>query len=229
MTTNENNIPHVYRALGEILKSLSVAKNGKLPSNMGSGDYIKAEDLNAEIKKMFVDHNLLLIPNETVQKSETLVMADRAIKTTIVITGTYVIYSLVDSSTVVISGTGDGLATGSAVAANIASTNALKNALLRTFLITEQAVEDSGKQNSNSEESPAAKKTEAAKKPPAKRAVPAGESPARKKVREEYVDTGNVDRTIVNALMKAAKDEEGLSGDAVFEYILGKLEKGEVA
>lgn len=226
--TDEKTVPAVFGALATILKELSVEKKGDLPSTMGGKKYATATDVSAEVKKQFVEHNLVILPNETVVGHETVVHKDR-LNIMVVITGEYTIISTVDGSSVKISGTGDGLALSTAVASNIASTFAIKNALLRTFLITEQSVEDQGRTTSEPETPPALKKASGAAKAPAKKSAPAGETPARKTIREDYVDAGKVDREIVNKLMKTAKEEEGLSGDAVFEFILKKLEAGEVA
>lgn len=137
-------VAHVYTALAEILKALSVEKNGQLPGNMGGKSYISAVDLSLEVKRQFVENNLLLLPEEEVTRHE--IFNDNGRKTTtLTIQGHYTIVSTVDESFVQISGTGDGLSTGASVASNIASTNALKNALLRTFLVTEQSVEDEAK------------------------------------------------------------------------------------
>lgn len=157
---NEVEVPHVYTALAEILKNLSVEKNGTLPGNMGGKPYITAVDAAAETKRQFVANGLVFLPREEVIKHETIQFKER-LNVTIVITGTYTIVSTVDGSSVTVSGTGDGLATGTAVASNIASTNSLKNALLRTFLITEQSVEDASKAVSDS---------------------PAGQSPAQRQI-----------------------------------------------
>lgn len=151
----ETTIPAVNVALGEILKKLSVDKNGQLPSNMGGKPYITAADINMEVKRLFVEYNLQHFPTERMLSFENMVMADRAVKTSIVIEGTYTITSLEDGSSVAVTGIGDGLASGSAVASNIASTNALKNALLRLFLITEQSVEDAGKSGPAESQQPA--------------------------------------------------------------------------
>ena len=159
MATTEK-VPHVYTALAEILKNLSVEKNGTLPGNMGGKPYITAVDAAAETKRQFVANGLVFLPSEEVIKHETIQFKER-LNVTIVITGTYTIVSTVDGSSVTVSGTGDGLATGTAVASNIASTNSLKNALLRTFLITEQSVEDASKAVSDS---------------------PAGQSPAQRQI-----------------------------------------------
>ncbi len=225
--TDEKTVPAVFGALAVILKDLSVDKKGTLPGTMGGKPYITATDASAEVKKRFVENNLIFLPEEEVISNETVVHKER-LNILVLIKGTYTIVSTVDGSSVKVSGTGDGLALSTAVASNIASTNAMKNALLRTFLITEQSVEDQGKSSSEPETAPALKKASGATKAPAKKSAPAGETPARKTIREDYVDAGKVDREIVNNLMKTAK-EEGLSGDAVFEFILKKLEAGEVA
>lgn len=216
-------VPHVYKALAEILKSLSVGKNGVLPGNMGGKPYITAVDAAAETKRQFVANNLIFLPDEEVIKHETIIHKDR-LNIAIVIKGTYTIVSTVDGSRVVVSGTGDGLATGTAVASNIGSTNALKNALLRTFLITEQSVEDASKAGVPDEPSnPVQRKIDNARKAPAKPA--SNGTSARDKIRIEYIESGKVDKDTVNKMIQAAKTEG--KGDA-FEAVLKKLEKGEV-
>lgn len=173
MATAHIEVGHVYKGLAAILKSLSVEKNGVLPGNMGGKPYITAVDAAAETKRQFVANDLVFLPEEEVIKHETILHKDR-INTSIVIKGTYTIVSTVDGSRVVVSGTGDGLATGTAVASNIGSTNALKNALLRTFLITEQSVEDAAKQGEpDAKPSPAQQKLEQARKTPTRNATPA--------------------------------------------------------
>ena len=159
-TATKAKVPHVYTALASILSALSVEKNGQLPANMGGKPYISAVDLSLEVKRRFVENNLIIVPNEEVVKHE--VIADGARKSVfIVVKGDYQIVSTEDSSSVSISGVGDGIAMGSAVAANIGSTNALKNALLRTFLVTEQSVEDEAK-NGPKEVPEAVRKAQAA-------------------------------------------------------------------
>lgn len=137
-------IPAVYTSIAEVLKALSVEKNGTLPGNMGGRGYVTASDLSAEIKRQFVDNNLILLPSERELSHEVITFKER-LNIAVSIEGTYTIVSTVDGSTAVVQGVGDGLASGTAVASNIASTNALKNALLRTFLVTEQSVEDQAK------------------------------------------------------------------------------------
>lgn len=135
---------HVYTALGKILKDMSVEKGGQLPSNMGGKPYITAVDLSSEAKRQFVSNDLILLPSERIIKHE-IVQSGNRNAVVIGIEGTYTIASTKDGSSVTVGGAGDGLAIGTAVASNIASTNALKNALLRTFLVTEQSVEDQAK------------------------------------------------------------------------------------
>ena len=145
VVANKVEVPKVYGALAKILGALSVDKNGTLPSNMSSKPYVTAADLNSEIKRQFVENNLILLPVERETHKEVLVDSNQKKTIAISIEGTYTIVHTGDGSSVVVGGVGDGLATGTAVSANIASTNALKNALLRTFLVTEQSTEDAAK------------------------------------------------------------------------------------
>lgn len=142
--TIEPNVAHVYTAMAEVLKGLSVEKNGTLPGNMGGKPYITASDIASEVKRRFVEVGLVVEVQERVVKHEILTLNNR-ITIAMVIEGTYIFTSTVDGTQAVVSGVGDGLANGTAVASNIASTNAMKNGLLRTFLITEQSVEDAAK------------------------------------------------------------------------------------
>ena len=64
--------PHVYTALFAILKALSVPKNGTLPGNMGGKMYITAVDASAEVKRQFVENNLIFLPNESVFRHEVI-------------------------------------------------------------------------------------------------------------------------------------------------------------
>lgn len=137
-------VPQVYNAIAAVLNALSVEKGGQLPSNMGGKPYITATDLNNEVKRQFVENNLILLPSEHELKHDVIQFKER-LNVAVSIEGTYTIVSTEDGSSVVVQGVGDGLASGTAVASNIASTNALKNALLRTFLVTEQSVEDQAK------------------------------------------------------------------------------------
>lgn len=140
-----SNVGKVYGSLAAILKSLSVEKGGALPSNMGGKPFISAVDLNSEIKREFVENNLILLPVERETNKEVLTDAQGRKTILLSIEGTYTIVHTGDASYVTVGGVGDGVATGASVSANIASTNALKNALLRTFLVTEQSTEDAAK------------------------------------------------------------------------------------
>lgn len=137
-------IPEVYTSMLNILSKLGVAKGGTLPANMGGKPYITAVDVSREVKTLFVEEKLIVLPSERVVNHETIILKDR-INVAIAIEGTYTFVSTKDGSTATVTGVGDGLAGGTAVASNIASTNALKNGLLRTFLITEQSAEDAAK------------------------------------------------------------------------------------
>ena len=212
---NEVEVPHVYKALAEILKNLSVEKNGTLPGNMGGKPYITAVDAAAETKRQFVANGLVFLPREEVIKHETIQFKER-LNVTIVITGTYTIVSTVDGSSVTVSGTGDGLATGTAVASNIASTNSLKNALLRTFLITEQSVEDASKAGSDSSDSPATQSPAQRQIDKARAATPAAKGNSeledlKKKVRDA-IESGTVTREQVVSKQTEIKEATKKTG-----------------
>lgn len=151
-TAAASKVEKVYGAIAKVLAELSVEKNGTLPGSMGGKSYITAVDLSASIKTLFVEHNLIVLPNERYTKHE---VQESKGRTQVIIgcEGEYTIVHIEDGSKAVVQGIGDGLATGTAVASNIASTNAMKNALLRTFLVTEQSSEDQAK--NGIDESPA--------------------------------------------------------------------------
>ena len=218
MTTATFEVPHVYTALAAILKSLSVEKNGQLPGNMGGKMYITAVDASAEVKRQFVENNLIFLPNESVFRHEVIAHKDR-LNTTIVITGEYTIVSTVDGSKVTVAGTGDGLAGGTAVASNIASTNALKNALLRTFLITEQSVEDSAKQGSDAPPTAAQQKIDKARNAPAK---PAQGATSQDKIRK-WIGADEARKGQANEVVTRIKAEKKLTGVAVFDAAAAEL------
>jgi hypothetical protein len=226
MATAHIEVAHVYKALAEILKSLSVEKNGTLPGNMGGKSYITAVDASAEVKRQFVANDLVFIPNEEVITNEHIVHKDR-MNIRIVIRGEYTIVSTVDGSQVTVSGIGDGLATGTAVAANIGSTNALKNALLRTFLITEQSVEDESKNGASQEPPAALKKAQerAAERPTPPRQAASG---SQQKIVAEFIDPGKASREQVNDLTTRIKNETGKKGEDLFAEVYKALSNGEV-
>lgn len=138
--------PHVHTALLAIYNELEVDKDGTLPSNMSGRAYVTAGNLSAKIKEQFVKHELIFHPvSERIWHHE--VAQDKTQRTLIALSveGTYRIISTKDGSSIEIGGAGDGLATGTSVANNIASTNALKNALLRLVMATEGGVEGQSK------------------------------------------------------------------------------------
>ena len=217
MTTATFEVPHVYTALAEILKHLSVEKNGQLPGNMGGKAYITAVDISAEVKRQFVANNLIFLPDEEVIKHETVLHKDR-INTAIVIRGTYTILSTKDGSSVTVSGTGDGLATGTAVASNIGSTNALKNALLRTFLITEQSVEDASKQGDTAAPSATQQAINKARTP----VKPTAGGGSQDKIRE-WIGADEARKGQANEVVTRIKAEKKLTGVAVFDAAAAEL------
>lgn len=151
MTTSEvveeaYKVPHVHKALLAIYKELAVEKDGTLPGNMSGKPYVTAGNLCASIKEQFILHDLIFHPtHEGIVHHE--VAQDKTQRTLVAISieGRYKIISTVDGSSIDIAGAGDGLATGTSVANNIASTNALKNALLRLVMATESGVESASK------------------------------------------------------------------------------------
>ena len=212
MAETKYKTPHVHEAMAKILSAMSVAKGGVLPGNMGGKPYITAVDASAEVKRQFVENNLIFLPRETIFQHKEIINKDR-INVLISITGEYTFVSTVDGTSVSVSGTGDGLAGGTAVASNIASTNALKNALLRTFLITEQSVEDEAK---NGPAAPAENKAvRTAQRPTTTR--PTTASGGKEKVRV-WIGEDEAKRTKANAAMDKFK-AEGLSGDALWGAI----------
>ena len=217
MTTATFEVPHVYTALAEILKHLSVEKNGQLPGNMGGKAYITAVDISAEVKRQFVANSLIFLPDEEVIKHETVLHKDR-INTAIVIRGTYTILSTKDGSSVTVSGTGDGLATGTAVASNIGSTNALKNALLRTFLITEQSVEDASKQGDTAAPSATQQAINKARTP----VKPTAGGGSQDKIRE-WIGADDARKGQANEVVTRIKAEKKLTGVAVFDAAAAEL------
>ncbi|MCK9603174.1 MAG: hypothetical protein M0R66_02165 [Candidatus Omnitrophica bacterium] len=221
--TTDNKVPAIYGAMGEVLKALRVDKAGQLPTQLGGKTYITAADAFAAVKNLFADNHIVIIPTEKVVRYDTLVDSHEKVRFLIAVEGTYTLVSTVDGSTVTIGGAGDGTALGASVASNIASTNALKNALFRTFLISEQSVEDEAKQGSVSERpSPAQSKIDAARKASASAK---SESSFRSKIRTEWVDTGKITRDRANELLGEA-EANGLKEEAAYKWILEGLESG---
>lgn len=210
----ETNIPHIYQAMHSILGRLAVEKGGILPSNMGSSRYTTAEDVAKAVRDELFKEGLVLLPSERVVESSTTINKDR-LNFHLIVTGDYRILSTKDGSEVTVTGTGEGVATGTAVAANIASTFALKNALLRTFLISEQSVEDEGlgqgKSSPNkASASPAAKAQQrvakAASKPTPRAATSDAEKAAQAGVKA-LIDDGTISREDANKIAAKFKGD----------------------
>ena len=114
-TRKTNTQPKIYAALAQVLSNMSVEKNGILPGNMSGKPYITAVDLAAEAKRQFVNNNIIFVPNEQITKHEVITDANGR-KTVITgIRGEYTLIHTEDGSSLMISGVGDGLATGTAV------------------------------------------------------------------------------------------------------------------
>ena len=232
MVTATIETPKVYGAIANVLKHMSVEKNGTLPGNMGGKAYIPAPAISEEVKRQFVANNLILLPSETVVRHENLTINNR-LQVAVVVTGEYTILHTEDGSSVTVSGTGDGLATGTAVSSNIASTNALKNALLRTFLISENSVEDASHAEIDTKPTAAQSKIDKARvgaaRPAAKKvAEVAGKSlsDAKAEIKSEWIDKGVVTSEQVNAVVKEVQ-ATGVSGAAVFDAVLARLAEGD--
>lgn len=231
MATAKIEVPHVYTAIAAVLKHLSVDKNGKLPSNMGSGSYLQAHDVTSEVKSQFTKNDLIFTSNEEIVSEEHIIFKER-LNIRVLIKGTYQIISTRDGSSVTITGLGDGLATGTAVASNIGSTNALKNALLRTFLITEQAVEDGMMRDVvNAETTPTRAQASAAKKVQQVKAsakARAKTSEFQQKIVTEWIEPGKVDTKKVNAMFNEEKlKNKDASQDDLFKAVYDRLNSEE--
>lgn len=229
MATATIEVAAVHKSIAKVLESLSVEKGGQLPANMGGKSYITAVDASAEVKRKFVANGLVFYPTERVVNVERILNNNR-LQVGVVIEGTYRIVSTEDQSEVTVGGVGDGLATGTAVASNIASTNALKNALLRTFLITEQSVEDEAKRGQDDapasgapKSSPTQRKLDAARSSAPKTAAPA----AKDIIRVQYIESGKVSKDVVNTAIQEAK-AAGANQAQAFDVVLEKLKSGEI-
>lgn len=220
-------VPHVYSAVANILKSLSVQKNGVLPGTMGGKPYISAVDLAAETKRMFVENDLIALPDETVTKHE--IINDNGRKSIFIgIEAQYTIISTKDGSMVTVQGVGDGIALGSAVSSNIASTNAMKNAFLRLFMVTEQSVEDQATEPREEKGAPQA--VQRARQPQAPKAK-AGTPSFKDRILTEIIQNPDDDRTKddVNKLWDKIMKETGKGREDTAEELYTRLKSGEVA
>lgn len=226
----ETNAPKVYTAIHKVLKTLQVDKNGVLPGNLGGKNYATAESISNEVKKLFVANDLIPEYNEEIVTESVADLGDKKMRFQTTIKGTFKAIHIEDGSSITFSGHGHGLATGTAMAANIASTFAMKNALQRQFLISEDSVERNGqaeqappKQNSAQQE--AAKATTP---PPAPKKLTGANGDAQKRVVAKMED-GTYDRERVTALnAKIAKQLGKSKGDVMVE-LEKALEAGEVA
>lgn len=191
--TDKTKVPHVYTAMGEVFRKLSVGKDGRLPSNMGGGGYMTAEAVTEATREEFAKVGLILLANEVETSRESIIHKDR-LNFASSVTGTYTIVSTEDGSEVTVSGTGHGLATGTAVAANVASTFALKNALLRTFMVVEQSVENDAMADPQGMSKPKATENRSTRNVNAatQKVSPKGETASEKKakaaVKAEFID-----------------------------------------
>lgn len=232
-TVAKPEVPHVYTGMLEVLRHLSVEKNGVLPGNMGGKPYITAHDIAAEVKRKVVENNLIVLPSESIYKHE-VIQANNRLTIAMVIEGSYTFVSTLDQSTATVTGVGDGLAAGTAVASNIASTNALKNALLRTFLITEQSVEDAAK-NGPGEVEAAPKALTAARNGSAKTPVTAGTSngnlnEVREKIKAQSKANNPAEPTYYTKLGDSMfPGEDWKTNASKLGKLLEALEKGELA
>ena len=137
-------VPKVFAAIHAVMKDVRFEADGTLPNNMGAGKYISAVEQSGKVKDEFVKNSLILVPNETNLKHEVIVNEDGR-KTIFTVTrGEYQIIHVGDGSSVTFSGIGEGTANSTAIASNIASTFALKNALQRLLFSTEASLEDKG-------------------------------------------------------------------------------------
>lgn len=202
--TTTNKVPHVYTALLEVTRKIEVEPDGTLPGNMGGKGYASATAVTDHVKKLFVDLDLFLIANEEVVTSEQRELKER-ITQYIVVRGEYQIVSAQDGSTVTISAIGNGQATGTAVAANIASTFALKNALLRTFMISDQSAEDAGMAEPGEKKSTRMEQSAKAVAPRRTTTAKAAVSGARALIKSEFVDTGKLTPKEANERLQLLK------------------------
>lgn len=224
--------PKIYAAIHAVLSALQVEKNGMLPGNMGGKAYMTAEDISNEVKRLFVTNKIAFEANEDVAHIVTPDFDDKKMRFLVTITGKYRAIHIEDGSSITFSGTGQGLATGTAVAANIASTFALKNALQRQFLISEAAVDADGLREQAVPKQNPAQQAAQAKAAPAKAAAPKGADEANKAAGAEIakrIQSGTYDKDHVNDLLNKLIEETGKPKAENMAELLKRLENGEVA
>ena len=231
--TEKNNTPKIYGAIHKVLSHLTVAKNGTLPGNLGGKPYQTAEDISNEVKSQLVKNNVIVEAQEDVAQVESPDYGDKKMRFMITIQGTYRLVHIEDGSSITIKGVGQGMGTGVATAAAVAGTFALKSALLRTFLISDDSVEREGnteqaapKQSSAQQAAASASKPVA--KAPAPKAADKEQEAAHARIRQLVTD-GTYDAANVNALQTKLVKELGLPKGEVLVELEQRLAAGEVA
>lgn len=225
-----DNSKAVYRALHNVLRELDVDKDGVLPGNMGGSAYRSAEALTAGVRALFVQHDLILVPQESVSHNERYEFNKR-VEFTATVEGVYHIISAEDGSSVTIKGVGRGKSTGTTVDVNIASTFALKNALQRFFLVSDNKLEEEGMSDGSApgptKAERAAAKAAVTPQPKAKPVANNGEREAQAKIRAEYLNAEEpvLTKEEAGAEIKRLKN----AGDKTpYATLLASLEKGEL-
>lgn len=223
--------PKIYQAIHQVLSALRVEKNGELPGNMGGKSYATAEAISNGVKNLFVENGIILEANEEIAHIDTPDFGDKKVRFVVTILGKYRAIQIEDGSSISFSGTGMGLATGTAVAANIASTFALKNALQRQFLISEDSTEREG----HTEQAPPKQSSaqQAAAKATPSKATPAkvsdkAQAEAQKRIMDK-IASGDLDPARVSELHNKVASELGKAKGDVLVELEKRLEAGEVA
>jgi len=236
MTNTTEKVPAIYGAFAKVLAELSVAKGGTLPSNLGGSSYIKAADLSLEVKRLFVEHGLVVFPQERFTKHEVSINDEGRKVLTIGVETAAKIVAIEDGSFEVVSGVGDAVSNGNtSVTANIASTNAMKNLLMRALLITEQSVEDASKKEEAASSgstaaqnsTPLAKAKAAAMKVnvPANKSTPAptSEKDVIARIRANYLKDDMATSDEIKDLANDIRAKDKLSGAALYVAVEKKL------
>lgn len=215
--------PKIYKAIHNILSALNVAKTGTLPGNMGGKEYMTAEAVANEAKKLFVENDLILVSNEDVTQIDTPDFGDKKTRVFLTIKGTYEAIHIEDGSSITFSGTGQGLATGTAIAANIASTFALKNALQRQFMVSEDSVDKAGHTEAAVPKQHSAQQTASAGAPPAKPVTAAAPSPLIQEIKK-VMEEKNIPSERMTALNRELAEKHGKTNSEVLPELLAILQ-----
>lgn len=221
-----NTTPKIYGAIHNILKEMQVEKNGTLPGNMGGKSYATAEAISNATKNLFVANNLILIPSETVTHVSSDDYGDKKMRYMVTITGNYRAMHIEDGSFIEFSGTGQGIATGTAIAANVASTFSLKNALQRLFLISEDSVESAAHVEQSVPKQAQAQRT--VKEAPSRPVV----KTSNREIVEEikvFMSENGIPSEVMSALNDKIAKERGKEKGEVLPELLERLKAGEVA